>query len=216
MESMFGTGTMACRRNQGRLAGGAPLGTDFYLRDTLLVAEDLLGCLLVRRHRSGLRSGRIVETEAYLTGDVANHATRGMTKRNAAMFLGPGTIYVYRLHRSHCLNLVTGPAGVAEAVLIRAVEPIEGIELMKRRRGKDEMRELTTGPGKLCAAFDIDVALNGASSTGGESPVMVLPRGGERPETIATGRIGVHAAKEKRWRFCVVDSPFLSKKPKIV
>ena len=138
-----------------------PLPRSFYNRDVILVARELLGKRLVRRTREGVASGRIVEVEAYLAdGDSACHASRGMTRRNAAMFGPPGHAYVYSIHARFCLNVVTDLADVPSAVLIRAVEPLEGVAFMQRRRGKEKLRDLTCGPARLCEAFDVDRKLD--------------------------------------------------------
>jgi DNA-3-methyladenine glycosylase len=197
---------------------GRALPRRFYLQPTLDVARDLLGKLLVRETAEGRVSGYIVETEAYLQGDPASHATgrRGsgwrtrMTSRNRTMFGPAGHAYVYFIYGNHyCLNLVTQREGIAEAVLIRAVEPAEGIELMRRRRGVSDDRDLTNGPGKLAQAFAIDVTDDGADLTQGGLRI-------EHGRDVAASaievrpRVGLRAACDKQWRFVVAGSPWVS------
>lgn len=144
------------------------LESDFYLRDASLVARDLLGCLLSKSEADGtILSGRIVETEAYKPHDPASHAYRGHTRRNGSMFLVGGRCYVYRIYGIHCCaNVVTGPEGIGAAVLIRALEPVEGIEIMRSRRfgengdtgpKSEYLKNLCDGPGKICQALGITV-----------------------------------------------------------
>ena len=187
-----------------------PLKRDFYAGDTLEVARALLGKVVVRALPEGLAGGVIVETEAYLTGDPANHAFRGRTERNAPMFGPPGHAYVYRIHNCHCLNVVTRPEGVAEAVLIRAIEPAFGVEAMLERRRVGRARELTSGPGRLCQALDIDLSLNGHDLT---KPPLFIAEGVDVPDSlVATSpRIGVRANRDKPWRFYVKGNPFVSR-----
>lgn len=158
----------------------------------------------------GTTAGIIVETEAYLTGDPASHAFRGRTARNEQMFGSPGKAYVYRSHGFWaCLNLVTQAEGVPEAVLIRALEPTDGIELMKARRAKDDVRQLCSGPGKLCQAVGIDLRHNGADLV--EGPLRVEDTGSGPVKVAATTRIGISVATDKDWRFCDSESSYLSR-----
>jgi DNA-3-methyladenine glycosylase len=151
-----------------------PLEADFYLQPTVEVARALLGCWLVARHDTGWVGGRIVEAEAYTQDDPASHSYRGKTERNAAMFGAPGTAYIYLIYGVHeCFNAVCQPEGVGEAVLIRALEPIVGLETMFQRRGGVHWTQLCRGPGNLCRALGITRALQrrtadqrGASKSG--------------------------------------------------
>jgi DNA-3-methyladenine glycosylase len=165
---------------------------EWFARSALDVAPDLIGKLLV----VGECSGRIIEVEAYTEDDPASHSFRGRTRRNAVMFGPPGRLYVYFTYgMHHCLNIVTGDEGVGEAVLIRAVTPVTGVELMRsRRRGRPD-RELTNGPAKLAQAFDVDLRRDGSS-------VTVLDDGSPRPtEMRVTPRIGISRGTEllRRW-----------------
>jgi len=188
-----------------------PLPRSFYGQDTPAVARALLGQWLFHRTPEGLAGGRIVETEAYVRDDPANHATRGKTRRNAAMFGPPGYAYVYAIHNHYCLNAVTGPEGVGEAVLIRALEPVEGLDLMRARRGRAALRDLTNGPGKLCQALAITRAQNEMDLT--DSDLFVAE--GERvdPEQVVTTvRVGIRLAADWPLRFYVAGSEFVSKR----
>lgn len=192
------------------------LERDFYARDTLIVARELLGQRLVRRLDGRRVAGRIVETEAYIgQDDAACHASRGRTARNAVMFGPPGHAYVYFIYGMHfCFNIVTEREGFAAAVLVRALEPLEGIEAMVARRGPQRHNALTNGPARLCAALSIDLALNGADLVKGG--VLWVER--DTPvtdEQVAAGpRIGVRGderALNTPWRLWIKGHPNVSK-----
>ncbi|NTU57420.1 MAG: DNA-3-methyladenine glycosylase [Chlorobiaceae bacterium] len=191
------------------------LGSDFYGVPTLTLAERLLGKIFVRYERRGLLlKGRIVETEAYLgEDDQASHAWKGKTPRNVAMFGPPGTLYVYFTYGCHYMaNIVSEPEGSAGAVLIRAMEPIEGVEEMRLRRQTDELTSLMSGPGKLTRALGIGKELYGESLTGQSCWLENAP---ELPgHMIGTStRIGISRSTELPWRKFVLGSPHLSHTP---
>lgn len=183
----------------------------FFARPAPLVAPDLLGCVLVRELAGVRLAGRIVETEAYLgSEDAASHAFRGPTARNRAMFGPPGHAYVYLIYGiHHCLNVVTGPAGAGQAVLIRAVQPLAGIEIMQQRRGRQALQDLCSGPGKLCQAFAIDRALDGHDLLAGAA--LWLEPGQSPAAAILSGpRVGVGGddlARQRPWRFRLAPPP---------
>lgn len=194
------------------------LKRNFYNQPTLKVAQDLLGKFLVRKIGKNILSGKIVETEAYIgPNDLASHASRGKTTRTAPMFGPPGHAYVYLVYGlNYCFNIVTEKENYPAAVLIRAIEPAEGIDLIRHRRHapKDE-RSLTNGPGKLCQALKIDKSLNNFDLT--KNTLWLEDRGLKiKPSEIVTAkRIGVDYAgkyKNKLWRFYIKGSAFVSKK----
>lgn len=204
----------------GRAAGLPRLGRDFYTRaDTLRVARELLGKRLVVPSEAGARvSGRVVETEAYLgVEDRAAHSYGGRrTRRTETMYAAGGTVYVFFVYgMHHQFNVVTGPAGQPHAVLVRAVEPEEGIELMRERRPVPKERELTSGPGKLCRALAIDLSFDGADLTEGGRVWLEETGQTYRPDEVASGpRIGVAYAAEdalKPWRFWVKGNVYVSR-----
>jgi DNA-3-methyladenine glycosylase len=189
------------------------LRREFYDREPAVVARELIGKLLLRETSAGLCGGRIVETEAYLSRrDPACHASRGMTRRNASMFGPPGHAYVYMIHSRWCLNAVTEPAGTPSAILIRAIEPLFGVELMHQRRGTDIVRDLTRGPARLCEALAIDRTYDGWDlSLGRELWIAVDPEGKDEPPNVArSGRIGISSAQRRLLRFFVKDNRFVS------
>ena len=161
----------------------------FYEQNTLDVARQLLGKYLIRRHPEGTTVGRIVETEAYVgPEDKACHASRGRTPRTEIMFGHAGYAYIYMIYGFHyMLNIVTEAADFPAAVLIRAVEPLNGVRLMQFRRGTDQLRSLASGPGKLCQAFAIDRALNGNDVCG--QVLYLEDRADVPPKIITTPRI---------------------------
>jgi DNA-3-methyladenine glycosylase len=169
------------------------------------VARDMVGCVV----RHGDTSGRIVETEAYHETEPACHAFVGLTPRTRVLFGPPGIAYVYRSYGIHfLLNAVTEAEGVGAAVLIRALEPIDGIDFMRERRGLERIEDLCSGPGKLTQALGIGLDLNDTPLDG---PIEILPReAGEPPRTVAGTRIGITKAVELPWRFCDVDSRSVS------
>jgi len=176
-----------------------------------LVAEALLGCLLERTVDGQATTVRIVETEAYDQDDAASHAFRGKTARNEVMFGESGHLYVYfsyGLH--HCCNVVTGRSGHGSGVLIRAAEPVEGLELIERRRGLEGVN-VTNGPGKLCQALAIDRDLNGHDLR--REPLRLLAGGLEPGETVTrTTRVGISKAVERQRRYYVTGSRHVSRR----
>lgn len=186
----------------------------FYLQgDTPSIARNLLGKILVHDSPDGVTSGRIVETEAYCGQglDAACHAARGKTTRNAAMFGPAGHAYVYFTYGMHyCLNFVTQDSGIADAVLIRALEPLQGIELMQARRKVLRRELLTSGPSRLCQALGINLTHNGLPLY--TSPLYVVDDGTLPTAVLATPRIGITQAKDLLWRFLDPASPYLSRR----
>lgn len=176
-------------------------------------APKLLGCELVRYTTSGIIRARIVETEAYNQDDPASHSFRGITKRTAPMFEAGGRLYVYFTYGMHyCMNVVVGEKGRGEAVLIRAAEPLAGIELMKRNRGIDDIKRLTNGPGKFCQAFGItDTSLSGQKL--GKNTIELLAPDKALPQSKIgfSGRIGIRVATDQLWRFYIKGNPYVSK-----
>ena len=191
------------------------LSRSFYEQSTIDVAKQLLGKLLIHRHPDATLIGRIVETEAYLgPHDLACHAAKGRTKRTEVMFGAAGHAYVYFIYGFYnMLNLVTEAKDYPAAVLIRAVEPLRGIEQMKQNRKNQQLGSLASGPGRLCQAFAIDRSLNGQDVCG--RVLYLEDRGEPAPKFDATPRIGVDYAgkwKDKPLRFVVRGSKFVSKR----
>lgn len=185
-----------------------PRDRAFYARSVHEVARDLVGCVI----RHGDAVGRVVEVESYHQEEPACHAYAGLTERTRVLFGPPGNAYVYRSYGVHALlNAVAEDDGVGAAALIRALEPLEGTDLMRARRGLERVEELCSGPGKLTQALGIGLDLNGTSLMDG--PIEVLPPAAEAPAPrVVTGtRIGINKAVELPWRFCDADSRCVSR-----
>ena len=188
------------------------LPRSFYERDTSEVARALLGKILVHRGHGGITNGKIVETEAYYgEGDPASRASRGKTKMNEIMWGPGGRAFVYVVHGNCLFNVTAEREGVPGAVLVRALEPLEGIELMQKRRGTKLEKELTSGPGKLTKAMAITRAHHGLDLTNSHSELVIVE--GE-PQDFVIGsshRIGVSADLERKLRFYIDGNPFVSR-----
>ncbi len=190
----------------GLPGSGSPLGAAFYARPVLEVARDLVGCVVSHR---GV-SGTIVETEAYHQTEPACHAFAGLTARTRTLFGPPGRAYVYRSYGIHAmLNAVCEPEGTGAAVLIRALEPLDGVDEMRARRGVDALEDLCSGPGKLCQALGIGLDLDGTDLAGG--PIRVLAPAAAVPALTESLRIGITKAAELPWRFTAPGSRFVSR-----
>ncbi|MBZ9675643.1 DNA-3-methyladenine glycosylase [Mesorhizobium sp. ES1-1] len=178
--------------------------------DTVALARALIGKLVVRALPEGIVSGRIVETEAYIVGDAAGHGFRGMTPRNRSMFLERGHAYVYLAYGiSMMLNVSSEAAGIGTGVLIRALEPLDGIEIMRANRGLDRLRDLTRGPGRLAQALRIDRSLDGLDLCR-QGPLWLAHGESEAGEIGASVRIGITKDADRPLRFYVRGNPFVS------
>ncbi len=192
-----------------------PYDLSFYEQPTLVLAQALLGTYLVHQTPDGPIAGRIVETEAYLTDDPACHAYRRQTPRNAAMFGPPGHVYVYQIYGLHyCVNIVTAPQGVGEAVLIRALEPVQGIEQMRQNRGVEVLGLLCKGPGRLVEALGITKKMNGSSLITGSLcvfPPESYPTLNTDFQVVTTTRIGITQGADLPYRFYIEKNYFVSR-----
>ena len=186
------------------------LPRSFYNRGTDTVAQELLGKILVRRRGDELLGGVIVETEAYFGGDdPASRAFEGLKTYNRVMFETPGRVFIYNVHQYWMLNLIAHDDGVG-GILIRAIEPTMGLETMKQNRPVKHLRDLSSGPGKLTLALDVDKSLNGVDATSADSPVYILDN--EYQHEIGTShRIGVTRDLPEHLRYYVVDNSFVSR-----
>lgn len=187
----------------------SPLPRSFYARPVGEVARDLLGCVLVRRLDGDELRGEIVEVEAYGGADDAgSHAFRGRTRRNEVMFGPPGHLYVYRIYHFHtCMNVVCEGAGIAGAVLIRALIPLSGLDVMERNRGGRPVRELCNGPAKLCQALEISMEQNGTDLQG---PDLWIEPGSKPDEISASTRVGLTRGADLPWRYFLPGNSFVS------
>jgi DNA-3-methyladenine glycosylase len=184
------------------------LGEDFYARSVHEVARELIGCVV----RHGETAGRIVETESYHMEEPACHAFAGVTERTRTLYGEPGLAYVYFSYGVHSLlNAVAEEEGVGAAVLIRALEPVDGVERMRQRRGLERTEDLCSGPGKLTQALGIGLSLNGTSLVDGPIELLTREPGSRSPRVVAGERIGITKAVELPWRFCDADSPHVSR-----
>ena len=180
----------------------------FYDRPVVEVARALLGCVV----RHGDTAGVIVETEAYHESEPACHAFVGLTPRTRILFGPPGRAYVYRSYGIHALlNAVSEPEGVGAAVLIRALEPLAGIEHMRERRGLERLEDLCSGPGKLTQALGVTLELNGTDLAAGPVAIEAPPPGCESVDIVTGERIGIAKAVELPWRFCAAGSRSVSR-----
>ena len=190
------------------------LSEDFFNASTVEVAQSLLGKLLVHQTEQGCLVGKIVETEAYLKDDPAAHTYKGKTKRNRAMFGPPGCAYIYFIYGMYyCLNCTTNVDGIGEGVLIRALEPIIGIDLMKKYRKVHHEKDLCSGPGKLTIAMGISMTDYGLSFIKQSSKLRIeAALNQEDFEIVKTNRVGLSVAKEVPHRFYIKGNTFISKK----
>ena len=184
---------------------------DFLEGDALVAARLLLGWMVTHETPDGITSGRIVETEAYTHDDPASHSFGRRTPRNSVMFGPSGIAYLYRIHQETCLNVVIGPEGRADAVLIRALEPIAGLELMRKRRGVEAERILCAGPGRLCRALGITMESYGASLDSG-SLRLEPGEGVPNEHVVTTTRIGIRHAADWPRRFYDARSACVSRR----
>jgi DNA-3-methyladenine glycosylase len=190
--------------------GHPPLARAELPIDTVSLARYLIGKIVVRELPEGVVSGRIVETEAYVVGDAAGHAYRGMTRRNRSLFLERGHAYVYLAYgSSYMLNVSSETPGIGAGVLIRALEPLEGIPIMRLNRGVERLRDLARGPGRLSAALRVDRRLDGLDLCREDS--LWLGRDDHEPGEIGRSvRIGIARDVDRLLRFYLRDSPFVS------
>lgn len=180
--------------------------------DVVAAAQQLLGCHMVRTINGQEIVVRIVETEAYHQSDAASHSYKGQTPRTEVMFGPAGYLYVYFTYGMHyCMNVVTGPVGEGSAVLIRAVEPLKGVDIVHDNRGGRSGKDMTNGPAKVCQALGIDRAFNGHNLH--DKPLQLVQKTRDPDlRIVQTVRVGISQAKDVPWRFYLADNPFVSKR----
>lgn len=184
---------------------------NYFNQDALDLAPSLLGKILIHETSEGITIGMIVETEAYSQEDAASHSFSGETPRTKAMFGPGGHAYIYFTYGMHyCFNVVSGPAGHGQGVLIRALQPIEGMDIMKKRRSKDEMKILCNGPAKLVQAMGITKSDYGKPLFNGNLRIEEYKYIGKE-DIVASPRVGISKEKDKMWRFYIKNSNFVSK-----
>lgn len=192
------------------------LAEAFYQQDTLTVAKQLLGAYLVHESTGGTTMGQIVETEGYLWGDPACHAYRRKTTRNATMFGPSGHAYIYQIYGLHyCINVVTAPENVGEAVLIRALQPLQGVDIMQERRGISEIKKLCNGPGKLVQAMGFTKAMDGMSLLNGPCYILdaaTFPEHNGTFDIVTTTRIGITQGVDLPYRFYIFGNSYISRR----
>lgn len=194
------------------------LKKSFYSRNPIIVAKELIGKILVRELNGEIISGRIIEIEAYNgLEDEAAHSYRGITKSNFPLFGPAGYSYVYSIHSHHCVDIVTGDLSNPTGVLIRALYPLSGIELMKKFRNKERLVDLTSGPGKICQALQITKELNNLDITKKETKLYIIEDNFSLKglEILSSPRIGISKAKEKKYRFYIPFQLVLDKQKSI-
>ncbi|MBN2609508.1 MAG: DNA-3-methyladenine glycosylase [Candidatus Fermentibacteraceae bacterium] len=188
-----------------------PPREDFFRSPATELAPALIGCLLKKESSGGPVSGVIVETEAYTRDDPASHSYGGMTARNRTMFQGGGLAYVYMIYGVHnCFNVTSGLPGTGQAVLVRAVRPVQGIDIMRANRGLRDIRRLCRGPGMLCQAFGMDRSLNGTSLIVGDVRILV-PRVPVEHDISCGMRVGISRGREMMRRYFLNDSEWVSR-----
>jgi DNA-3-methyladenine glycosylase len=191
-------------------SGPQPLRRDALPGDTVAMARFLIGKIIMRTFADGMAAARITETEAYLTHDEASHAFKGMTARNRVMFGPPGYAYVYLAYGvSYMLNVSSAPEGVGEGVLIRAAEPLLGLDIMRRYRGEVPPRDLLRGPGRLCKALDIDLRYNGTDLCAGDELWIASDRQDVSDIGVSV-RIGIKKDAHRPLRFFALGNSYVS------
>jgi DNA-3-methyladenine glycosylase len=198
------------KRNSFDAENSQRFNRDFFRRESSIVAAELLGSVLVHRVDNEWLGGWIVETEAYLSeNDGASHSSRGQKPGNASMFAGPGTLYVYPIHAKYCLNFVTEDTGVGSAVLIRAIEPVWGVEMMMDHRGTVDRRRITSGPGMICQAMRVDRGCDGVDFI--DSDEWLIAAGHDVSHDVRTSpRIGISQSVDLPLRYFINANRYVS------